>query len=239
MTTADHRSIVHRADTGRDYRGLPMHAAEGVHDHALLLARHHIAAGEAVLDVGCGAGALTQRLLDAGFAATATDLDVGDYRATAPVLAWDVTDPDTRPEQMFAAILAIEVLEHVENPLAALRNLNALLEPNGTLIASTPNLGHPRSRIKYLVRGVPSYFGSREYHDSGHRTLMPDWLMREHLLSAGFRDLQFSYAGRFDLRGPGRWPYALLRTALGLLGLMPKPRVDDGACTFVIARKQT
>lgn len=227
---------VHRADMGRHYRGLPMHAAAGVHEYALALAKHHLEPGVTVLDAGCGIGALAQRLHDAKFVVTATDVDTSDYRGEPPSFEWDITDPKGAPSDTYAAVFAVEVLEHLENPLAALRNLRALLQPGGTLIVSTPHLGHPRSRIKYLLRGAPAYFGRVEYHQTGHRTMLPDWLLVRHLETVGFTSIDVSYGGRLELTGPGRYPYAVLRSILSLLRRMPAPRVGDGAATFVVAR---
>ena len=229
---------VHRADMGRHYRGLAMHAAGGVHEYALSIARRTIPPGGKVLDVGCGVGALSARLHDAGFAVTAADLDISDYRAEPAVVRWDVTDQQ-RPvvDSSFDGVCAIEILEHVENPLRALRNIRAILKPGGTLVVSTPYLGHPRSRIKYLWRGAPSYFGPLEYHGSGHRTLLPDWLLELHLQDAGYVGIEKSYAGQFNLTGPGRRPYAVLKRVLKALNRWPKPSVDDAAVTFFVARK--
>lgn len=217
---------------GRHYRGLPIHAAAGVHEHALTLVQENAPIGATVLDVGCGVGALAQRLADAEYLVTASDIDISDYRADPPAIEWDVTaDP---PGQSFDVVCAIEVLEHVENPLGALRNMRSLLTPSGVLIVSTPNLGHIRSRIKYLLRGAPGYFGPNEYHVTGHRTLLPDWLLVRHLEAVGFTQIAVTYAGRFDLTGFGRLPYAALKKALRLAGRMRT--ADDGAATFVVAR---
>jgi SAM-dependent methyltransferase len=43
-------------------------------------------------------------------------------------------------EQTFDIILADQVLEHVTNPAAALRNARAMLEPGGVLVLTTPFL---------------------------------------------------------------------------------------------------
>lgn len=211
-----------------------MHAAAGVHEHALDLLRRTLSPGARVLDVGAGSGALAQRLSDAGYDVTAADFDTGDYRAEPPVVEWDVVSPE-HPDGRFDAVLAVEVLEHVENPLQALRNLRELLEPGGVLIASSPHLGHPRSRLKFLLRGAPSYFGRGEYHSIGHRTLLPDWLLARHIEASGFQAIALSYAGQLGLPRLHRVAYALLWPLLGWA--LPSPRVDDGCVTFAVARR--
>jgi SAM-dependent methyltransferase len=232
--------ITHRgAASGGEFDGLTIHAAAGVHDHALRLLRRHVPSPARVLDVGCGSGALAARLDAAGYDVLATDLDTSDYAARPPHLRWDVAGPDIPGElrDAFDAVCAIEVLEHVESPLQALRNVHAVLRPSGLLVASTPNVGHPRSRLKFLLRGAPSYFGPAEYVDTGHRTLLPDWLLRRHLEATDFTVVEVSYGGSFGLRGLGRWAYRATVPLFRVLRAMPEPRTGDGMATFVVARR--
>ncbi len=236
MTTPE---LVHRATaSGRAYRDLPIHAADGVHEYALELVSS-TGPGQRVLDVGSGSGALAQRLHDAGFQVTASDLDPTDYWAAPPAYAWDAAGREV-PEALgsgFDVVAAIEVLEHVENPLQALRNFHDLLRPGGLLVASTPHVGHPRSRLKFLVQGTPSYFGPREFFASGHRTLLPDWALELHAKAAGFTDVSVSYAGSLGLPPAQRLAYSAILPAFLLSGQMPTPRRQDGCITFVTGRK--
>lgn len=231
---------VHRADSGRAYRGIPVHAAEGVHAHAATLATRLLPAGARILDVGSGSGGLAARLADAGFDVLASELDTGSYRAAPPVVQWDAAG-DGPPRGVagatFDAVCAVEMLEHVENPRQALRNFFAVLKPGGVLICSTPNVGHPRSRLKFLLRGAPSYFGRTEYHSSGHTTLLPDWMLELHVKETGFEDVSVEYAGQMGLSGKQQMLYRVVEPLLSLLHALPSPRVDDGCVTFVIGRK--
>lgn len=231
---------VHRADSGRAYRGIPVHAAEGVHAHAATLATRLLPAGAHILDVGSGSGGLAARLADAGFDVLASELDTGSYRADPPVVQWDAAGTQLPPGvagPTFDAVCAVEMLEHVENPRQALRNFFAILKPGGVLICSTPNVGHPRSRLKFLLRGAPSYFGRTEYYGSGHTTLLPDWMLELHVRETGFEDVSVEYAGQLGLGGRQRVMYRAIEPALSLLRILPSPRVDDGCVTFVIGRK--
>ena len=233
-------TTVHRADSGRAYRGIPVHAAEGVHAHAARLATRLLPAGARILDVGSGSGGLAARLADAGFDVLASELDTGSYRATPPVVEWDAAGHGLPPGvngSAFDAVCAVEMLEHVENPRQALRNFFAVLKPGGVLVASTPNVGHPRSRLKFLLRGAPSYFGRTEYYGSGHTTLLPDWMLELHVKETGFEDVSLEYAGEMGLAGKQQLVYRAIEPVLSMLRLLPSPRVDDGCVTFVIGRK--
>lgn len=232
--------VVHRADTGRAYAGIPMHAAPGVHEHALRLLKARLAGGARVADVGAGSGALSARLHDAGYDVVACDIDGGDYAAQPPLVVWDASAQslsELLPAASFDCVCAVEVLEHVENPMQALRNFHAMLKPGGLMLASTPNVSHPRSRLKFFVSGEPSYFGRTEYFSSGHRTILPDWLLELHLKEAGFEDVRLNYAGSFGLRGKQKLLYRGLGPMFKALGMLPGPRVADGCVTFATASK--
>lgn len=232
------RKAHHRADTGRLYGGIPQHAAAGLHDYVVAALSEQLPLGSRVLDVGSGSGALAARLIDAGFDVVASDVEIQDYRAAAPIIEWDASSAEIpHRRESFDAICAVEVLEHVENPMQALRNFHALLRHDGVLIVTTPHIGHPKSRIKFLLRGAPSYFGTREYYSNGHRTLLPDWLLRRHLEETRFSLVAVSYAGRMGLRGWARLGWRILSPFVGMLH--SKPRTDDGCITVAIGRKST
>lgn len=232
--------ITHRADSGRNYRGILVHAAEGVHRYAADLATRLLPLHARILDVGSGSGGLAARLDDAGFDVLGSELDTTDYRARPPVVQWDAASATLPPgctPASFDAVCAVEMFEHVENPRQALRNFMALLKPGGRLIVSTPNVTHIRSRLKFLLRSAPSYFGRTEYFGSGHTTLMPDWMLELHVRGAGFRDVDVSYVGRLGLTGKQALLYQLAEPVPTLFQLLPAPRVDDRCVTFVVARK--
>jgi len=215
-----------------------MHAAGGLHEYVERAIAGRLPRGARVLDVGAGSGALTARLTAAGYEVVASDLETQDYRAAAPLVQWDVA-ANALPEQLtrdsFECVCVIEVLEHVENPLQALRNVITLLKPGGLIVATTPHIGHPRSRLKFFITGVPSYFGKAEYSADGHRTLLPDWLLVRHLEAVGFIGVDVSYAGQMGLPRKSRLLWAV--TAPLLPFLQSRPRFDDGCITVAVAQR--
>jgi 2-polyprenyl-6-hydroxyphenyl methylase/3-demethylubiquinone-9 3-methyltransferase len=168
-------------------------------------------AGLRLLDVGCGGGLLCEPMARLGFQVTGVDaserniaiarahaeqsgLDI-DYRAST------VEDLLAAGEPSFDVILNMEVIEHVADPGAFLRDSARLLERGGVMILATLNrtaasLALGKVAAEYVLRWVPA--GTH------------DW--RRFLKPAEIRD--FLADERFDIEGPfgvaldlrsGRW----------------------------------
>ena len=101
--------------------------------------------GKAALDVGCGAGLLTEPLARLGAKVTGIDaaaelIAVAREHAAAQGLAIDYRDGDVQGlGGQFDLVTSMEVIEHVADPGAFLKRLAARLAPGGLLILSTPN----------------------------------------------------------------------------------------------------
>ena len=109
-----------------------------------------LAAGQprTVLDVGTGTTAWPHLLRNCGYVVTAID-NVRDYWPHGMTNRhWRVQDIDiTQPNvelggKKFDAITCISVVEHIEDHLAAVRNMVALLAPDGVLVITTPFSQH-------------------------------------------------------------------------------------------------
>jgi 2-polyprenyl-6-hydroxyphenyl methylase/3-demethylubiquinone-9 3-methyltransferase len=101
--------------------------------------------GKSALDVGCGAGLLTEPLARLGATVTGIDaspevVGVAREHAAAMGLAVDYRIGDVQQvEGKFDLITSLEVIEHVADPGAFLTALARRLAPDGLLILSTPN----------------------------------------------------------------------------------------------------
>ena len=109
------------------------------------------------LDYGCGAGGLVKYLNEAGFARA-----VGfEQQWAIPLKSFGIPVLDeaalAASEQRFDVVSAVEVLEHVYDPIAELRRLRALLKPGGLLFLTTGNPGPFVDRLtkwSYIVPEV-------------------------------------------------------------------------------------
>ena len=116
-----------------------------------------------------------------------------------------------------------------------LRSIRALLRPGDRLLVSTPNVTHPHSLLKTVLRGAPVFFGPKHYYQPGHITMLPDWMLTEHVRQAGFDRIEVRRAGSMDYTGLRRWVHRVELTVLRALGLRQRADDGEGVCTFVTA----
>jgi 2-polyprenyl-6-hydroxyphenyl methylase/3-demethylubiquinone-9 3-methyltransferase len=104
-------------------------------------------AGRRALDVGCGAGLLTEPLARMGAAATGLDaaaenVAVAQAHASGQGLAIEYRAGSVEglgADERFDLVCAMEVIEHVADPAAFVAGLVRALAPGGLLVMSTPN----------------------------------------------------------------------------------------------------
>ena len=131
----------------------------------------NVAAGQRVLDVGCGQGRFTAELVRAG--ADAVGVDVAEEplrraRALHPQLdvrlldgegAWELADAS------FDVVWAGEVIEHVADTAAWLSEIRRVLRSGASLLVSTPAHGPlALARLALSRRAYGAHFDPRGDH---------------------------------------------------------------------------
>lgn len=118
--------------------------------------RDRLGAARAVLDIGCRDGTLTS-MYAAGRRVTGVDID-----SDALAVARDKHGIDTHHVNLnvtglpfedgtFDAVVAGEVLEHLQFPDVAVREIHRVLKPGGVVVGSVPNAFRLRNRVEFLL----------------------------------------------------------------------------------------
>lgn len=198
-------------------------------------------ATRARLSLGRGANAIVetalQLLADRGASGTLADIGCGTgdlWRAAgsrfARCIGVDAVRYDELPEEVdfFPADLdagrlpipdgtvdvaaALEVIEHLENPRAFVRELVRITRPGGWIAVTTPNQLSALSLLTLLVKGRFSAFQDSEY--PAHRTALLEIDLRRIAAECQLRDVVVDYTRRGRLPLTGRhYPDALARLA--------------------------
>lgn len=152
-------------------------------------------AGGDLLDFGAGVGNLTKQLYEESSFRSLTGADLLKRPpGLADAVRWirtDLNEPLDLPEASFDILVAVEVLEHLENPWAVSREWFRLLRPGGLLVASTPNTESWRSLLALLLRGHFVAFGENDY--PAHITALLRKDLERVFGAAGFGDLVLRY----------------------------------------------
>lgn len=147
----------------------------------------------AVLEIGCGGGWNLQPFQELGWTAAGWDFDKG-YLAVGRARGLDLRhgsleDAVTRNER-FELIIMSHVLEHLLDPVTALRKLRNILTPQGALYIEVPSLFNVGTDLLRYFQNAHTYSFvpetlTRVMQSGGYRQLVMDssirslWLMQK------------------------------------------------------------
>jgi 2-polyprenyl-3-methyl-5-hydroxy-6-metoxy-1,4-benzoquinol methylase len=168
--------------------------------------------GGVLADIGCGTGILWRRLhqrfdrcrgvdavryegLDGGIQFTAHDLD----QPGIPL-----------PDGCANVVVAVETIEHLENPWAFLRELTRLAASGAWVVVTTPNQLSLLSKLTLVLKQSFNAFQDASY--PAHRTALLEIDLRRIAAEAGLGEIQVRYTleGRLPFTG-AHYPRAVSR----------------------------
>ena len=151
-----------------------MREARRYGDHVFALLQPHI--GSRLLEVGCGIGTMTRKLVDSAdlvvgiepnpnCAARVQELMSGQPTFTLRACHFEECDPSALASLRFDSVLCVNVLEHIADDAAALTAFKRILVPGGRVLVFVPavpaaygpldaELGHHRRYSKRTLRAV-------------------------------------------------------------------------------------
>ena len=113
-----------------------------------------------VLDVGCAMGGYAKTLKALRPELSITGVELNPFMAARARIHYDkmIVHPveEATFTERFDLINCGDVLEHLQDPWAMLKNLHALLTPHGYLVLSVPNAGH-WTVVRGLLKGDFQY----------------------------------------------------------------------------------
>lgn len=179
------------APTNAD-RSMPSSMAGiGTHEVVLELIERFVVNKGRIADLAAGEGAFSVALRDLGHEVFAVDVNRGSWKA--PDIKLVVADLDSEfanaidtGGEKFDAVVAIEIIEHLENPFRFVRECAKLLKPGGLFFLTTPNVEAVNSRLTFLYTGRLNSFGAYETVRPAHITPIFKWKLDMMLSEAGF-----------------------------------------------------
>ena len=187
-------------------------------------------AGGRLVDVGCGGGALW-RVLGHRFSSY-RGIDAVRYDEFPPDAELGLTDLDRGNwpigENDADVVVAVETIEHLENPWAFVRGLVRIARPGAWVVVTTPNQLSLLSLTTLIVKRRFSAFQDGNY--PAHRTALLESDLRRVASDCGLQDVDVAYShhGRVPLtrwhhpRFLAHWFPRALSDNLMLIGRKPR-----------------
>ena len=218
------------------YKGRHIGCAPGTHAALVDMVCRHVKPGSAI-DFGAHSGALLTRLADRGFG-DLSGCDLDPTRFDVPGAAFHVLDLN-KPfaealGRTFKLITATEVIEHLDSPRHFLSEVHKVLDEDGWLALSLPNVASWQGRVKFLLKGELWGFGERNYRTQRHISPITFEQMVMMLGELGFETVEMGAAGSFSTR----WMQVLSFPIRMLMSLMGGAPTEGEAAIFLARRTQ-
>jgi len=151
--------------------------------------------GSAILDIGAGNCTLSKILMSEGFSVTAVDIKERNNHDPKKIkyVRADLNQGIPFVNTAFDAVIAEDVLEHLENPWFIFREVSRVLKNKGIFLMSTPNLSHLFAKLYELLFNRNPYFSEQRYRFGGHLTPLSFYNINRMAERAGLETVQITY----------------------------------------------
>ena len=227
------RDSYRRRSANRRYRGLPFSDLD-------------TQAGR-ILDVGCGGGGLLEHFARRGWATYGIDPSRASIEAAArrgAEVHHGTVDDQPWPAEFFQAITFQHSLEHIPDPISALRRAQSLLAPGGSLVIEVPNWACWQRRLLFRNRWFGLDLPRHQQHFSPRALKNLAQQLGLDVRAIGTSSTAISTAYSLHFLIAGHWtPGWKLWLSYGLsLPLLPLVFLGDrfggGDCCYVVMRRR-
>jgi len=163
----------------------------------------------AVLDIGCGRGEFLGRLPASMRRSGIDSLPSEQVLPGIEYFQYDIAQGLPWDDAQFDAVFAGEIIEHLLDTLAFLKECRRVLRPMGVLVLTTPNLAYWRNLLQWM-RQQQFFFVDHRAGETGHVRYFAPRTLQAVLVEAGFRVERLFSVGDLPtsqnalLRGVGR-----------------------------------
>jgi SAM-dependent methyltransferase len=166
--------------------------------------------GGLLFDVGCGTGSLlpfVRNSIDRYCGADAVRYD--SFPADQEFVQVDLDSPRWPIADAVADItVAVQAIEHLENPRAFFRELARVTRAGGLIIVATPNQLSLLSKLTLMLKNQFNAFQDGSY--PAHRTALLEIDLRRIASEVGLTEVQIRYTNSGRVPGtPWHWPARL------------------------------
>ncbi len=145
---------------------------------------------QAVLDIPCGEGAFSKRLMDRGVEVHSADIVQADQAGNPRFQVANMNGTLPFEDEKFDGVVCIDGIEHIERQFDFVRECGRITKRGGFLIISTPNISSLRSRFRWLLTGFHTKgktpLNERCPHPSYHINMISFPELRYILHTSGF-----------------------------------------------------
>lgn len=184
--------------------------------HAYLLPHLRSMLGQtrgAVLDLGCGNGAIARALIAQGYDVYGVDasesgIAIADAESPGRFFVLDVASGELPTElagKRFDVVISTEVIEHLYDPRGFIAFARRILASGGDFIVSTPYHGYLRNLAMAVTGKLDDHF--TVLWDGGHIKFFSRNTLEQMLREQGFEVTGFAGAGRL----PYLWKSMLVK----------------------------
>ena len=171
-----------------------------------------LSSGGVLVDVGCGSGRLWSFISDR--VDRYLGVDVVRYDGLPEGIEFIPFDLDSGKVSLADGsadlVCAVEVIEHLENPRAFVRELLRLAKPGGFVIVTTPNQLSLLSKLTFILKNQFNAFQEAPGLYPAHITALLEIDLIRIFTESGLTNIQISYSNVSRIPfTPWHWPKSL------------------------------